>query len=85
MKPKIMLEEISYKPEGYPDGREYPIYVIDGAHKAPYTQGHIHCTGCGSGHHYRWNQNSRWVQIKCPKCETVSAWFEEYDDEDEES
>jgi phage FluMu protein Com len=86
MKPRITLEEISYKPEHSADEREYPVYVIDGALNPPYTQGYIHCTGCGTGNHFRWLQDTSWVVIKCPKCNAVSAWYEEYDgDEDDES
>lgn len=79
-KPKITLDLIEYKPL---QGQSYPVYVVNDAHRPPYTQGYIHCTGCGKGHQYRWDANiDRWVMFKCPNCDTISAWFEEYDDEE---
>jgi len=78
VKPSITTELIMYTPI---QGNPYTVHVIDGASNAPYTQGHIYCTGCGTGHHYRWNQDGPWVRVKCPVCSTVSAWFEEYDED----
>lgn len=82
-KPVIRLEEISYEVPHDPNGREYPVFVINGAHKAPYVQGSICCTGCGGRHHYRWEPSGPWVQIKCPTCGSISAWWEEYHDDEE--
>ncbi|MCP3778784.1 hypothetical protein [Paenibacillus sp. MZ03-122A] len=83
-KPEIKLEEVMYTPHYDPKAKPYPVHVINGAHKAPWSQGYIRCTGCGKGHHYRWNQGGPWIQIKCPSCGSLSAWWEEYGDDEED-
>lgn len=78
MKPKITIEKIMYTPLQRPP---YPVWVIDGAHNSPFTQGSICCTGCGKRHQYRWYTNGPWVTFKCPDCDSLSAWYEEYEDD----
>lgn len=75
VKPDLKVEPILYSSPYDPDKRDYTVYVVDGAHHAPFAQMHTFCPYCGVGHIYRYYPDY-WVALRCPTCKGHFKFYE---------